>query len=411
MFLRGDGLAGAGQPTVVDLFCGGGGLSSGFLTAGFRVARALDCFPAAVETYKRNLGDHVACEEITEDAELPAATVIAGGPPCQGFSSAGMRRVGDHRNTLVGCFAQLVTRHKPLAFVFENVEGFLTAEDGARVLDLLVPVIEAGYRVHLRKVNAANYGVPQHRKRVIAIGGLGWDPSFPAPTHRAHGAPGADLVTGRLPVTPSLDKALAGLPEPSVGEPDGPFDHWYTPLEGRDLERAQALRPGQTMRDLPDELWHESYRKRAFRRVMDGTPTERRGGAPAGVRRLRGDEPSKAITGGARSEFLHPHEHRNLTIRECARLQTFPDDIVFLGAVSERVQIIGNAVPPRLAQVIAATLAQDLEKAASSVTTGALLSFVPTLSNGMSPALESVTKLIVRRFAPVSGTEQMALWC
>src|SRR5207253_590177 len=111
------------------------------------------------------------------------------------------------------------------------------------------------------------------------------------------------------------------------------------------------------------ELWHESYRRRAFRRVMDGTPTERRGGAPAGVLRLRAEEPSKAITGGARSEFLHPTEHRNLTIRECARLQTFPDSFTFHGTASERSELIGNAVPPLLAAVLARTLRVDLERA------------------------------------------------
>lgn len=400
----------AGEPTLVDLFCGAGGLSLGFATAGFRPIRALDNYPAAVETYRKNLGEHVACEEVTEETDLPTATVIAGGPPCQGFSSAGMRRVGDHRNTLVACFAQIVVRHRPRAFVFENVEGFLTAEDGARVLDLLEPVIDAGYRIHLRKVNAANYGVPQHRKRVVAIGGLGWEPSFPAPTHRAHGAPGADLVSGRLPLTPSLCEGLRGLPQPSSGETNDPLDHWYTPLQGMDLKRAEVLRSGQTMRDLPRELWHDSYRRRAFRRVMDGTPTERRGGAPAGLRRLQGDQPSKAITGGARSEFLHPLDNRNLTIRECARLQTFPDDFVFAGSAADRIQLIGNAVPPRLGRAIAESVRRDLEKVVPEVKQGALLSFVPTLSAGMSPALEKVAKMVVRRFAPTAEIDQMTLW-
>ncbi|HLC43171.1 MAG TPA: DNA cytosine methyltransferase [Methylomirabilota bacterium] len=143
---------------------------------------------------------------------------------------------------------------------------------------------------------------------------------------------------------------------------------------------------------------------------MDGTPTERRGGAPAGVRRLRGDQPSKAITGGARSEFLHPNENRNLSIRECARLQTFPDDFAFLGSAADRIQLIGNAVPPRLGQAIAESLREDLEKAEPEVKQGALLSFVPTLSNGMSPALEGVTKMVVRRFTPKSEVDQMTLW-
>jgi DNA (cytosine-5)-methyltransferase 1 len=410
--LQSQGGAGVGSepPTVVDLFCGAGGMSLGFTQAGFRVVLAMDHSLPAVETYRANLHDHVVCGEITESTGLPPATVIVGGPPCQGFSSAGLRRAGDHRNTLVGCFAQLVARHRPKAFVFENVEGFLTAESGARVLDLLGPVIDAGYRVQVRKVNAANYGVPQHRKRVLAVGGLGWDPSFPEPTHRAHGAPGAHRIAGRLPPTPSLAEALAGLPAPTSGETDDRLDHWHTPLTGTDLERARALKPGQTMRDLPHELWHASYGRRAFRRVMDGTPTDRRGGAPAGVRRLRGDEPSKAMTGGARSEFLHPDEDRNLTLRECARLQTFPDGFAFRGSVGDRVQLIGNAVPPRLAWAVAATLMRDLERAEHRTGSGALLSFVPTLSTGMSPVLDGVARMVLRRYSSAVPSSQLTLW-
>lgn len=309
-----------------------------------------------------------------------------------------MRRSGDKRNTLVNCFAQTVARKRPLAFVFENVEGFLTAEGGKRVLDLLNPLIAAGYRIHLRKVNAANYGIPQHRKRVIAIGGLGWEPSFPDPTHSAHGAPGARLAATHLPATPTLQDALAGLPPPATKEPGRPLGHFYRPLNGVDLERARILRPGQTMRDLPEELWHDSYRRRAYRRVMDGVPTERRGGAPAGVRRLVPDEPCKAITGGALSEFLHPFEDRNLTLRECARIQSFPDDFSFRGTCAEQAQLISNAVPPVLAAAIARVLETQLRVAKPNTTEGKLVSFVPTLSNGMSPVLERVTKLIRRTF-------------
>ena len=148
------------------------------------------------------------------------------------------------------------------------------------------------------------------------------------------------------------------------------------------------MKPGQTMRDLPKELWHDSYCRRAYRRVMDGTPTERRGGAPAGIRRLMPDAPSKAITGGALSEFLHPSEDRNLTLRECARIQTFPDDFAFRGTCAEQAQLIGNAVPPLLAAAIARSLAADLRAAKPNEGKGQLLSFVPTLSKGMSPILE-----------------------
>jgi DNA (cytosine-5)-methyltransferase 1 len=395
---------------VADLFCGAGGLSMGFREAGFGLVYAVDNSEAAIQTYNANLGTHAVRQDITEGTDLPDVHVLAGGPPCQGFSSAGLRRWGDRRNTLVSRFAQVVARKRPLAFLFENVEGFLTAEGGQRVLELLHPLIDAGYRIHLRKVNAANYGVPQHRKRVIAIGGRGWDPSFPDPTHSAYGAPGARLACTTLPPTPSFKDALRGLPPVSPKEPGVPSGHWCRSLTDVDLERAKALKPGQTMRDLPKDLWHDSYRRRANRRVMDGTPTERRGGAPAGVRRLRGDEPCKAITGGALAEFLHPTEHRGLTLRECARIQTFPDDFTFLGTTSEQGQMIGNAVPPLLAAVFARSLLADLEIARPQEGKGRLLSFVPTLSNGKSPALEQVSRLIRETIGGLKRPKERLLW-
>lgn len=250
----------------------------------------------------------------------------------------------------------------------------------------------------MRKVNAANYGVPQHRKRVIAIGGLGWDPTFPEPAYSAYGAPGAALATRYAPAASTLMDALQGLPAPSTTEPGAPVGHVYRPLEGLDLERAKALQPGQTMRDLPNHLWHKSFQQRSSRRVKDGTPTERRGGAPFGVRRLIPDEPCKAITGGARSEFIHPFENRNLTTRELARIQTFPDNFVFRGTLAQQDQLIGNAVPPLLASTVARHLARDLQEAEAGYSGGALLSFVPTLSLGMSPALRAVTGMVRATF-------------
>lgn len=196
--------------TVVDLFCGAGGLSLGFRRAGFDILRAVDNWKPAVDTYRANIGDHVVRQEIDMDCELPVSTVLVGGPPCQGFSSAGRRNHDDRRNSLVTVFSRLIAQYKPAAFVFENVEGFLTGVRGKFVFQLLEPVIEAGYRVHLRKVNAANYGVPQHRKRVIAVGCLGWEPSFPRPTHAAFGAPGAHLGNGHRAIpTPGVADARA----------------------------------------------------------------------------------------------------------------------------------------------------------------------------------------------------------
>jgi len=399
------------SPTVVDLFCGAGGLSSGFTAAGLTVLKAIDHNASAVETYARNLGHHVESTEIVEDMTLPKSTIIAGGPPCQGFSSAGMRRTGDQRNTLVTAFAKIVVRHRPLAFVFENVEGFLTGEDGARVLDLLGPLIGAGYQIHLRKVNVANFGVPQHRKRVIGIGGLHWAPSFPKPTHVAYGAPGADLVGGDLPRTPTVSVAIRTLPRDPRGTPQG---HTASTLTGEELARVRLLKQGQTMRDLPRELWHESFSRRANRRVMDGTPTERRGGAPSGLRRLCADEPSKAITSFAQREFVHPTENRFLTLRECARIQTFRDDFEFLGRQADQALLIGNAVPPTFAQQIGKHLVALLRAGVTQREgAGRLLSFVPTMSSGMSPALQRITSLVRATFSNDSGSvreEQCHLW-
>lgn len=398
--------------TVVDLFSGCGGLSLGFEKAGFEILASCDSWLPATETHNKNSHHTAHPSELNDYTEIPQSSVIVGGPPCQGFSSAGRRQVEDDRNTLVRVFARLIVRHKPLAFVFENVEGFLTQANGRFVFDLLEPLIDAGYCIHLRKINAAHYGVPQHRKRVLAIGGLGWTPTFPVHTHSALGTPGARLANGHyLPFTPTLGEALEGLPAPKIrlnGEQD-PFDHIYTQFNEEDRKRAHLLKPGQRMRDLPEELWHESYRRRAYRRVMDGTPTERRGGAPAGLRRLSADEPSKAITGGALRDFVHPTEDRPLTIRECARLQTFPDDFLFIGTQSEKIQMIGNAVPIRLAQRIAETLKNDLKIPKIVQNKGALLSFVPTLSDGMSPVLQTVCNRVKGRFLSIQTSEQISL--
>jgi DNA (cytosine-5)-methyltransferase 1 len=130
------------------------------------------------------------------------------------------------------------------------------------------------------------------------------------------------------------------------------------------------------------------------------------------MRRLRADAPSKAITGAARSEFLHPSENRYLTLRESARLQTFLDTFKFVGTTVERMQLIGNAVPVRLGQVFAAALRLDMEGANVREGRGRLVSFVPTLSEGMSPALDDITRRVAARFSeePERRTEQLALW-
>ncbi len=394
----------------IDLFCGAGGLTLGLSTAGFATALGSDYWQPAVRTFGHNFegtpflpadARDLTAQDLLSKAGLDhPPDLVVGGPPCQGFSSAGARAVGDHRNNLVGVFADLVAELKPRAFLFENVEGFLTAANGDFVVALLDPLIEAGYRIHLRKCNVANFGVPQLRKRVIGVGLLGADPEFPTPTHRAHGAPGAHRVGSRtLPLTPSVREALAYLPVPGEQPPGEPPDHFTRPLGPDDLARVEALAQGQTMRDLPPELHHPSYRRRAFRRVMDGTPTERRGGAPAAVRRLRDNEPAKAITGAAVRELVHPNVDRLLTLRECARLQTFPDTFEFLGNQSERSILVGNAVPPMFAAALGAALLRSLEQSITATDgLGRLLSFDPTVADAKSPALQAVEQRIAHRY-------------
>ena len=404
------------KPTSIDLFCGAGGLSLGLKRAGFRPALAVDNWFPAQETFSYNfpavpflLADinQLDAQELLQNAGFHSddrPTVIAGGPPCQGFSSAGRRGAQDPRNTLVGTFARLVAELRPAFLLFENVEGFLTSGRGDAVFALLDPLLEAGYHIHLRKVNAANYGVPQLRKRVIAVGSLGGTPSFPLPTHAAYGAPGANLAAKGLPRTPTLGETI-GYTEHIYEQSDGQVRE---PLEGVDLDRSLALKPGQTMRNLPQALQHESYLRRASRRVRDGIPTERRGGPPASLRRLRLDEPSKAITGAAVNEFLHPSLHSFLTIRECARLQTFPDDFAFIGRRSELALLVGNAVPPRLAATLGRSMLCDYHNRQTGETVharGRLLSFVPTLSTGMSPILTEVVDKIWKRYGIGSNNE------
>lgn len=396
--------------TFVDLFCGAGGLSQGFIEAGFKELLSLDNNLNAIETHKANFSSTAMVSTISDDTYLPSASVILGGPPCQGFSSAGLRRNGDQRNSLVACFAKLIAQTRPEAFVFENVEGFLTTDGGERVLDLLVPLLKAGYQVHLRKINAANYGVPQHRKRVVAIGGLGWAPRFPEPTHSAQGAPGSTHVAPHLPPCPTIVEALEGLIEPAQTPPGNPQGHYMRLSNGLENERLASLKPGQTMRDLSIELHHVSYARRANRRVRDGVPSEQRGGAPAGLRRLRPDEPSKAITGGACTELVHPSQDRTLTIRECARVQTFPDEFVFRGNYTQQIQLVGNAVPPLLARAIAKTLKEDLDSVPTSRSKGRLLSFVPTHATGMSPALKKTTEKVYAECESTFRMETLPLW-
>ena len=228
----------------------------------------------------------------------------------------------------------------------------------------------------MKKVYMQEFGIPQRRKRVIIVGnreGKSFD--FPRPI---------TMASGRIYKNGSetLRDAIADIEEIDITE----INHIRKKESGIKYERICALHEGQTMKDLPKELQHKSFAKRAARRVCDGTPSEKRGGSPSGMKRLVYDEPSLTITGSATSEFIHPTQNRMLTVRECARIQTFPDEFRFFGSDPQQMQQIGNAIPPLFANQMAAQIYMCDQKASKSLPQG-LMWYNVTKSSAMSPAL------------------------
>ncbi len=407
------------KPTAISLFAGAGGCSLGFGQAGYAVRFATDIDADAVESYRRNF-PHTPCvaadiRDLTADCildqiklEAGELDVLLGGPPCQGFSSAGAKSGDDPRNSLLTHYVRLLDGIRPKWFVMENVEGLLTNDGGSHVRETVAAFLEAGYSLNLEKIYAQGYSIPQRRKRVLIVGNrIGHDFVFPEPVTRFSGSIFRKgevtfaCAVGDLP--PAVQDAGELLPYRKMpqnelqsylrGDARRVTDHYAVALSEIQLERVRNLRPGQTMKDLPEHLQHDSFRRRAFRRVMDGTPVEKRGGAPSGLKRLFADEPSLTITSAATREFVHPTEDRLLTLRECARLQTFPDWFEFAGSASSRIQQIGNAIPPMLVRVVGERIAGEYGFGVR-YNGHPSLRFSLTRSEGMSPALAQTESLL-----------------
>jgi DNA (cytosine-5)-methyltransferase 1 len=414
---------------IVSLFSGAGGLSLGFAQAGLKPSVGIDINKDACNTYENNLG--VPCHNIdlntleqTKISHILSAYknafAVIGGPPCQGFSSAS-KNVLDPRNQLIFNYFAVVEYLKPLWFIFENVEGILTSNNGKSIVELVDKFIKLGYSLRLEKVNLAAYGLPQSRKRVIIIGNrIGTPFSLPSETHSFNAGKHNKLLP-LFPQSPSLESAISGLPnavdsecfleytnDKAINDYDkmmrnlnitgGVMHHFSTPSES-DLSRYKLLKPGQTMKDLPQYLWHPSYQKRAYRRVLDGTPTEKRGGAPAVMKRLYSDYCSPTITSVSSRELIHPFLDRPLTLRECARLQSFPDYYNFYGSISSIATQVGNAFPPLVAKIFAQDLIEIEGKSGSGNFNSKehipqLIGFRLTDSTGMSPALMNTDSLL-----------------
>ena len=422
------------KPTAISLFAGAGGCSLGFTQANYDIRFATDIDADAVESYRRNFVKtpceaadicEMDADRILQQSELASGEldILLGGPPCQGFSSAGVKAGNDPRNSLLSHYIRLLESLRPKWFVMENVEGLLTNANGTHIRDAVAAFLEAGYSVNMEKVYAQGYGVPQRRKRVLIVGNrLGHDFIFPKPASHFSGSIFRKgeitfgTAVGDLPPA-ALDSevriAYDRKPQNELqaylrGKAKTVTEHYSPALSEIQLERVRGLRPGQTMKDLPEHLQHESFQRRAFRRVMDGTPVEKRGGAPSGLKRLFADEPSLTITSAATREFIHPAENRLLTPRECARLQTFPDWFEFAGSAASRIQQIGNAIPPILAQAIGEHIAQQFGFQVSyNSSSHPTLRFSLTRSEGMSPALALTEHLLTT--LSNGEEEQMAL--
>jgi DNA (cytosine-5)-methyltransferase 1 len=420
--------------TAISLFCGAGGCSLGFRQAGYEILLATDIDRAAVSSYRTNFPETNCVEadiqkldfsKILQDLELAVGEldILIGGPPCQGFSTAGLRFWEDPRNSLLKQYIHVLRTTRPKWFLMENVEGLLTANKGKYIYEVVTALIECGYQIRVEKIYAQEYGVPQRRKRVLIIGNrLGIDFQMPEAKTWIHGRifRCSDITLrhtiGNLPKATSDSRGrieyMAQVIDPWEqylrGTAREIADHFAPKINDLQLERIQSLQPGQTMKDLPSNLQHESFQKRAFRRVMDGTPSEKRGGAPSGLKRLFFDEPSLTITGASTREFIHPNEDRPLTTREAARIQTFPDDFLFSGNSSEKIQQVGNAVPPMIAFIFAKHIKDNYGFDQHGDAPGRLLGFTLTKANAMSPALK-ITEQLLSNLLESSYVKQMTL--
>jgi DNA (cytosine-5)-methyltransferase 1 len=382
------------KPKVLDLFSGAGGLAEGFRNAGYEIVGGIDSWSPAVETFAKNFPEAAAIEadlrKVTAAdvaAEIGSKIdVIVGGPSCQGFSTSGglSRATGrdsaDPRNKLFLNYVDLVEDLEPSWIVFENVPGLLLYDQGRVALEIVAAFREIGYSLLPVILLAADYGVPQLRRRLFFVGNkTGSDVSFPEPTHGNAGLwadfalPFAHLSrlghgkSHDVAEHVSFDDACSDLPLLSEGESlDGvPYgsraatayqrlmrkgskavgQHIAADLPALDRLAAQTLAPGQNWRDMPIDTLPDRFKK------------IRRYDATTILRRLRPDAPAFTITTkfneATTGAFIHPHQPRTLSLREAARLQSFPDRFAFAGSTSQVRHQIGNAVPPLLAQAVA----------------------------------------------------------
>jgi len=386
----------------IDLFCGAGGITQGFLQAGYHCLYANDFMPEAIQTFSHNHPETLAeCNPIEKvnavslrkklGLKKGQLDVIVGGPPCQGFSiNAPSRFLNDPRNSLFTHYARFIEEFSPKAFVFENVPGLLSMADGAIFKKILQVFTEQGYYLSVKILFGPHYGIPQERWRLILLGSQYGEIAHPMPTHFAKGKanfrgggtmtiPLYPIDAERLLPAVTVGDAISDLPRLNMGEgaeevgytvdaasayalrlrnPEGiTFNHFASKLSKQNLERMRHVPPGGSWRDIPHALL-----PRGMQKARKSDHTKRYG-------RLTFDGLSGTVLTKCDPHWgtvLLPDQDRALSVREAARLQSFPDHYRFLGSrVSQYVQV-GNAVPVLMANAIAEAVRSHLSANTSS---------------------------------------------
>lgn len=363
----------------IELFAGAGGMSEGFEQAGFDIRVATDFDADCAVTHQINHSSasflHAPIQKLTYKNFLDSGNlkigeidVMAGGPPCQGFSiNAPKRNIGDPRNELFKHYVRIVSMLKPNFVVLENVPGMLSLEGGKVALQIVNAFKRIGYLMEFRVLFAPDFGVPQERRRVIFFGNrLGVKVMFPKASHFPANSllkPNYVTVYEAIGDLPSPTDSVEFLPysrkKPSVyalelrNQSEGVFNHGFGILGKKNLERIKHIPPGGSWRDIPLGLLPPGMLK-----AKRSDHTKRYGRLhPKGLA-------STILTKcdphwGA---YIHPDQDRTLSVREAARFQGFPDRYRFSGSKSSQYAQVGNAVPIQLARAIAKTIVASYEK-------------------------------------------------
>jgi len=355
------------QPTVLDLFCGAGGSAIGFVRAGFRIVGAVDLDRDACTSYAALLGVVPLQGDLSRISPKEAASVwdiapgdvdvVLGCPPCQGFTR--MRNSegrNDPRNHLILTFLEYLQFFRPRYLVFENVPGLIRSAHGRKYYKALTDGMQTlGYRLRSAEVDAADYGVPQHRRRLLVVGALEEVPPFPKPTH---GPPGSlEVLSGLLKPWVSVREAIGHLRPLKAGEADPEDPMHRAPKMGERVARfiSRVPKDGGSRTEVPREFWLPCHLHHNGHKDVYG--------------RLAWDRPSGVITSGccnvSKGRFAHPEQDRAITLREAALLQGFPPDAVFYGSFESIQRQIGNAVPPPLAEATARAVMAHLSPSAA----------------------------------------------